>query len=413
MMQTTDAQWDIAPARSPLKALQIMRAECGLFRMVMTITSCLIAGFLFAGLLFLRAPKVYKSKCTFLVVDLPFARPSGAIDAETERALVQSLILSILNKNIKSAVAGSLGVSPDRIAFSGVDRPLSLKGHLPLANVEAGAIKNSRLGSITVESQDAEFSADVANHILGELGLFNSIGWRLHGMQSELNILKTQSDNLSQRLAEVVSGAAKSRQENMELESYLAKKLPLYSYPSFAQDSSMINLKTQLMIVESQYKYLASTSTRGPRLDGKKAELMILRNHLESMAMQLKDALRSNYQIQNKQAESLQSDLERIFKKSLALSEKASLLEHSFGDPVEMRRLASDPDLNARGPETNNVIDIVDKATPPTHPTSPILALYMMAGGILGLVMGVGLLFLQEVPEVRKIEESGRCPSEP
>ena len=396
MMQTTDAQWDIAPARSPLKALQIMRAECGLFRMVMTITSCLIAGFLFAGLLFLRAPKVYKSKCTFLVVDLPFARPSGAIDAETERALVQSLILSILNKNIKSAVAGSLGVSPDRIAFSGVDRPLSLKGHLPLANVEAGAIKNSRLGSITVESQDAEFSADVANHILGELGLFNSIGGRLHGMQSELNILKTQSDNLSQRLAEVVSGAAKSRQENMELESYLAKKLPLYSYPSFAQDSSMINLKTQLMIVESQYKYLAATSTRAPRLDGTKAELMILRN-----------------QIQNKQAESLQSDLERIFKKSLALSEKASLLEHSFGDPVEMRRLASDPDLNARGPETNNVIDIVDKATPPTHPTSPILALYMMAGGILGLVMGVGLLFLQEVPEVRKIEESGRCPSEP
>ena len=75
------------------------------------------------------------------------------MDAETQRQLVQSLILSIPSQGMRKAVAAELNVSDKDIAFTDRDRPVSLSGNdKSKANITVTATRNSRLGLVTAES---------------------------------------------------------------------------------------------------------------------------------------------------------------------------------------------------------------------------------------------------------------------
>jgi capsular polysaccharide biosynthesis protein len=407
-MRNEPTQWEIESSQdigSPLSLREIIRIYFSSFLIALI---CFIAGVALAWFSYLSATRVYEATGTFLVDELPFVQTLKQYDSETDRQLVQTLILSIANSEMRMAIEKRLDLPPGRIAFAGLDRAIQLKGREPEANVQVAFVKNSRMGSIMADSQSPEFAAKVVNAMLDELGLYNIVGGRLKAIQTSGGFAKTQADSTLQQLAEVIAERIKLSRELAEMENYLKQNLPLYAYPAFSQDSTLNNLKTQLILVESEYKYLASTSTRGQRLEGKASELKTLRAQLASQANNLAEALRAEYAIRSTQEQDLQANKLKAVEKLDSYSQESTRLAQSFGDPAKMRELSVE---NAKEGEvgTANMVVVVNRASPPSRPLRPQLLIYLLSGGALGGILGLGLaafvaLLDNSLKSVRQIE---------
>jgi len=390
-MNPPSAQWEVQPAPKlfgrPVSTRELLR---------IVFTSLVITGlFLTLGLavawrLYSEAPRAYQATGTFVVDELPFVQTLKQPDAETDRQLVQTLILSIANRDMRNAVAARLGVDEKRIAFGGIDRALTLQGTEPQANVEVTSVRNTRMGSISADSQDPEFAAAVVNAIIDELQLYNIIGGRIQAIQANARFIKAKAESMLQQLVDVSSQRIKLEKEKAEMDNFLKQKMPLSAFPSFSRDATMNNLKTQLILVESEYKFLAATATRGARLEGKAAELQTLQSQLASLANQLAEGLRAEFAIRLTQEQNLQADQKETDQKLDTLSQESTRLAQSFGDPSKMRALAAEK--NPEGPAgPANMIVVVDRASPPARPFRPKLVFYILLGGALGGMVGLGL----------------------
>ena len=293
-MPNPATQWEIEAPQGLFGRPVGPRELVGIFFVTSLIVAvCLAVGMLVSWNLFLTAPRAYLATGTFVVDELPFIQTLQQSDAETDRQLVQTVILSIANRDMRSAVESRLGLPAGRISLAGIDRPLKLTAREPEANVEVTSVKNSRMGSISAYSQNPEFAAKVVNTILDELQLYNLVGGKLKALQISSRFLKSKADSMLQQLVDVSAQRTKLEGQIAELENYVKQQLPLYSFPAFAEDATLNNLRTQLILVESEYQALAATSTRGQRLEGKTRELEALRSQLARQAENLAEALRA------------------------------------------------------------------------------------------------------------------------
>jgi capsular polysaccharide biosynthesis protein len=384
------AQWEVEPVRGifghPLPPRELVRMVVTVAILVTIFAS---GGLALAWMAYQKAPRAYQSTGTFVVDELPFVQKLQQVDAETDRQLVQTLILSIANREMQSAVVRRLDVPHGHIAFEGLDRPLPLKGGEPQANVSVTAVKNSRMGAITVESQDSAFAAQVVNAMLDELQLYNVVGGKLKALQTSTAFLKSQAESMLKQYVDVNAQRIKLEREKAEMENYLKQGLPISSFPAFAQDSTLNNLKTQLILVESEYKYLASTSTRGQRLEGKGMELQTLRAQLASQANNLAEGLRADFVIRRTQEEKLLADRQLAARQLEQLAQESTRLAQSFGDPILMKKLAAERPEEGAGPA--NMIVAVNRGSPSAQPFRPKAIFYLLLGGALGAMIGVGL----------------------
>src|SRR5690606_30419699 len=113
-----------------------------------------------------------------------------------------------------------------------------------------------------VTSQFPEFAAEVANAILSELRYYNVVAGRLKNIRRSLLLAKDKVDSLQKSLIVASEERIRLDQQNAELDAYALRDLPLDAFPSFAGDSTLNNLKTQLVLSDSEYKGLAATATR-------------------------------------------------------------------------------------------------------------------------------------------------------
>ena len=407
-MKNDQTQWEIEPLQGGMRTMAFRELLRIYFSSFLIALLGFAGGVILAWFAYLSATQVYEATGTFLVDELPFIQTVKQTDSETDRQLVQTLILSIANRDMRVAIEKRLDLLPGRIAFAGLDRAIRLKGDQPEANVQVSLVKNSRMGAISADSQSPEFAAKVVDAMLDELGLYNIVGGRLKAIQTSAGFSKAQADSTLQQLADVSAQRIRLEREVAEMENYLKQNLPLYAYPAFAQDSTLNNLKTQLILVESEYKYLASTSTRGQRLEGKEAELRTLESQLSSQASNLANALRAEYAIRFTQEQDLQANKLKAAQKLDSFSQESTRLAQSFGDPSLMRQLAAEnpPDGNVG---IANMVVVVNKASPPPRPIRPQLLLYLLFGGALGGMLGLGLATLialldNSVKSVRQIE---------
>ncbi len=366
---------------------------------IRTIVVAVIIGLMFSGVAYLMKTPGYRATGTILVDELPFVQTGKPGDAETERQLVQTLILSIANREMKLAVEKELDLPPGRVAFAGLDRKLCSTGSEPIANVQVAAVRSSRLGSVTADSQSPEFAARVVNAILGQLNLYNQIGGSLKAIQTSASLSKSQADNTVLQLADVSAQRIKLEQEKQQLENYLAKGFSLENYPVFAQDATLGNLKTQLFLVESEYRALASTSTRGARLEGKASELKSLRGQLSSYAKKLAESLRSEYAIRLSQEKDLQESKQKAAEKIDAYSQEAARIAQSFGNPEQMRLLASRNSGKSAKDGDANMIVVVNRASPPVKPYTPLLVVYLFLGASIGGLLGFCYAFMTSMAD--------------
>ena len=390
---------DILFGPSPLQAfINLVRKNIGL------ICLGLLVG-LFLGLgAYIVTPKVYQAKGTFLIDRLPFRIvQDGMSDAETERQLVQSLILSIPGEEMRKAVAARVGVAPTDIAFAQHNRSLALsKSHPLCANIDITAVRNSRLGIVTAESSDPEFATKVVNAVFSEIEVINQIAGRLLQIQSRLKLGQTQSENLIQALAAVSADRIKYEEQNQSLDQFLADKNPPEAFPAFNDDATLNNLKTQLILVSSEYDALAVQDTFGAKLAGKRAELdglrMQIKRHIDGLVAGLRTAL----QIARTREAAFKKDLDAVQQQSASFATLSAQLAKGIGD-FKLRE-----DLIANGDASlvseASVIVVVGPAYTISTPARPSLVLDLGFGICFGLALGTGVAFLRAQLRPRPVE---------
>lgn len=391
-----NSHWEIEPPNGPLAQGMSIRDIIQFFLSNFLILAGGLAIGLCLGLIAQNAiTPAYQSKGNFLVDEIPFVQTSGEVDSQTRRDVVQTLIMSTPNRDMQAAIERRLKIGPGRIAFSDLDLPVKLTGPIPKANLSVTPLKESRIGVIEATSQSPEFAADVVNAMLAELRLYNQIGGKFKTLQLDLQLSNTKAESTLKQLLDLTAQRIKLERENAELDNYLQQKLPLEGFPAFSKDATLNNIKTQLILVDSEYQSVASNATRGSRLVGRKAELDSLQVQLTRQAERLAAALRSEYEITLTQEKNLQEDFRKTKDHIDRLSADSARLAQSFGDPRAMEQLAAEPSDQPSGPA--NIIVVVDSATPQSKPVRPKLVLNLLLGGIFGLAVGVGLAMLRTV----------------
>ncbi len=349
--------------------------------------------------MFSITPKVYESSAKFIIDELPFNIREASADAETERQLVQTLIMSIPSQDMRVAVAKRLGISPSRIAFEEIDRRIALKGPVPAANVRVASTKNSRIGAITSRSQDPAFAADVANAVITELQLLNVIAGELKTVRQTIKLTRDQAEQLLKQFVDASGRRVEIEKQVAELDEYLKRKLPLEGFPAFSQDATLNNLKTQMILVDSEFESISASSTRGVRLEGKRAELQGLRAQIINQSKALANALQSQLAIAKTQEEVFKLQGENLQAQVSEAERRGARFLNSFGDPARIHQIIAEE----TGPpaETGNVIVPVDLAKEERRNVQPRLGLNLVLGAMLGTGLGLGISLLRAALDTR------------
>lgn len=351
---------------------------------------------------------VYRSTAQFVVDELPYYQSKERSDAETERQLIQTLILSIPSRDMEVTISQRLGIDTSQLAFTPLNPAIPLrKGHWA-ANVRIDAVQNSRIGRIQVTSQSPDFAAKVANAILEELRLYNIVAGHLNNLRRSIELAKDKTDSLQKSLIAASEERIKIDQQNVELDAYLKQGLPLEGFMAFSKDATLNNLKTQFILSESEYRGLAATATRGSRLESKKAELQALQNQLKTYLGQLVTGLHSDREIARTGEADLKSEFDKTKTQLDELVRAGSRFSQSFGDPTSMKALAAESSAGPGGPA--NVIVTVDRATPGKRPIKPKLWISLLGGLVFGTALGFGVALLRvlldnKITSARRIEQ--------
>jgi capsular polysaccharide biosynthesis protein len=351
---------------------------------------------------------VYESRAKFTINQLPFEMEDRAIDAETQRQMVQTLILGISSERMQQSVAEKLGIDPRDLSFREFEPSVSLQSTRARANIRVTAVRNSRMGVIRVQSQDPEFAARVANAIMEESKVLNVIGAQLLEYRRTRQIHRDQLNHLNQKFSEEQVQATQARELLGELERYLQEGKPLEYFPAFEQDATLNNLKTQLMLVESEYRRVASQSTRGARLEGKAAEVAALKQQMSDHAQNLAVSLRTKSESLLSNTRKMEQELRQMESQLDGEDRKGAQILDMFSHPERAKNLAVAMALPSA---SSNVLVVMDSASANRRPIRPILALNLVAGAVLGTALGLilplliqaGAIHLTRGEQVRKI----------
>jgi capsular exopolysaccharide synthesis family protein len=167
------------------------------------------------------------------------------------------------------------------------------------------------------------------------------------------------------------------------------------SLPAVVNNLLIQNLKIQLSRLEGQYANLASQATPDyPPVAQLHAQVLKVQGRLQKETSRIVESSRSRYRQALEKENELRSDLER--EKTQAMS----LKDASLRDAVLAREVATNralyrsvleriKALGMSGEAQITNISVVDTAETPLTPSSPKTALFLVMGGLLGLMLGI------------------------
>ena len=163
-------------------------------------------------------------------------------------------------------------------------------------------------------------------------------------------------------------------QQVEQMDEYLKQGLPLESFPAFATDATLNNLKTERLILQSDYAGLATSSSASPQLESKKAQLAEINKQIQQQVQMLTEGRGSQLaaiKIQEQQELKLRTEMQDILQNSHQISQKRAEWVHSFGDITTMKRMiAGDTNSPTRH---GSAIVVVNRAAPADRAISPRL----------------------------------------
>jgi succinoglycan biosynthesis transport protein ExoP len=326
-----------------------------------------------------------------------------------------------------------------------------------LNRLSVKAVRNTRLVSVSFQSESAPLAADVAN-TLAEVfiaytldakldaargatrflsGQMEEAGVKLRGSEESLrrflatnDILVTPADKgdvgvdlLTKELLAITEALAQAQSQRIAKESLLAqaRTQPAASLPAVLQSPVVIKLKQDLATFEGEYRKLGQLfGPDYPKMKRLAENIAELRDQLKNEAATIVQALRADYQAAlqtegdlGRRADEYRAAARRIANKmtqySLLKRDADANREHYTALLTRLKETGVSSAL-----ATSNV-SILDAAEVPQKPAKPMKALNLLIGVLGGLVGGIGLALVREhldtsIKDARHAETILRVP---
>lgn len=333
---------------------------------------------------------------------LPEATPGGASERAAKR---RELVLQALQKN--------LGVSPVRgsrlvtITYSSPDPALSAR------------ITNAFVENFIQSNLDRKFdSSSYARQFLEDL--ISQTKTKLEDSERQLVAYATQQQIINvndgsnnpgenQSLASnnlvALNGAlaqARAARVGAEEKWRQASSAALMSLPEVLENSAIQRMSENRATLEAQYQQQSARyRPEFPEMLQLKAQIDELDRQINVMARSIRDSIRGQYVVAANQERSLEGQVNGLKADVLDLRDR-TIQYNILQREVDTSRTLYDgllqryKEVGVTGGVTTNNISIVDRADPPSKPSSPKLLLNIALAMFLGLGLGVLAAFVLE-----------------
>ncbi len=313
------------------------------------------------------------------------------------------------------------------------------------------ALKDSRIIQVSYESNDPEQAARIANKLVENYKEFNfrekydftqqASGW----MQQQLDELRAKVEKSQQALVDyerqnlIISTGDKQSITDQRLqdlskdftaaENDLAQKQSLYELAKSNESQVGIIVQNELLQkLEDKYNdlkasYADALSQYGPnfpKVVRLRQQLSEMQSLIENERKQAVKKVYNDYLASVSRKDLLGKALAKQKEEVTQLNQRMiehNILKRDFDTNQQLyenllQRL-KDATLSASLQATN--IHVIDQATPPTNPIRPNKPRNLMAGLLVGMILGVTLAFMQEALDssVRSPEEAERLINAP
>ena len=301
-----------------------------------------------------------------------------------------------------------------KVAFSTPDRQLSAR----MANAHAQAYIRQGLARRTEANEEAQTFLEEK---LGELKA------RVDQSEAALNRYRRVNDVISlndkenivvERLVDLNKRLTDAEADRIGLESQvqLIRKRSYASLPAVVNSTLIQNLTAQAIRLEGEYANLATMFKPGyTRLDQLRVQAEDTRRRLNDEIQTVVEGIESSYLAAVAREKGLRATMKE--QKAAALRFKNASMDYTIlAREVDTNRQLYDNVLQrmketgvAAELRSSNVL-VVDKATPQRRPSSPKIMQSLLLAALLGLMGGVGVIFLREqlVDTLKSLEEAER-----
>ena len=301
-----------------------------------------------------------------------------------------------------------------KVAFSTPDRQLSAR----MANAHAQAyIRHGR-------DRRTQANAEAQAFLEGKLGELKE---RVNQSEAALNSYRQSKDVISlndrenvvvERLVDVNKHLTDAEAERIGLESQveLVRKRRYESLPAVGNNTLIQTLTAQAVQLEGEYANLAAMFKPGyARLDQLRVQVEATRRRLNAEIRTVVEGLESSYLAAVSREKRLRATMQA--QKAAALRFKNAAVDYAILErEVNTNRQLYDNVLQrmketgvAAELRSSNVL-VVDEAKPPRRPSSPKIPQSLILGALVGLLGGVGVIFLREHLDhtLKSLEEAER-----
>jgi capsular exopolysaccharide synthesis family protein len=301
-----------------------------------------------------------------------------------------------------------------KVVFSTSDRQLSAR----LANAHAQAYIRYGLERRTQANEEAQIFLE------GKLGELKA---RVNQSEAALNRYRQSKDVISlnekenvvvERLVDLNKHLTDAEADRIGLESQmqLIRKRRYESLPAVVNNTLIQTLTAQAVRLEGEYANLAAMFKPGyARLDQLRVQAEDTRRRLNDEIQTVVEGIESSYLAAVAREKGLRATMKE--QKAAALRFKNAAVEYAILErEVDTNRQLYDNVLQrmketgvAAELRSSNVL-VVDTATPPRRPASPKITQSLALAALLGLMGGVGVIFLREQLDhtLKSLEEAER-----
>ncbi len=224
--------------------------------------------------------------------------------------------------------------------------------------------------------------------------------------QTEIYNPENQAEVVRQKLTKYNAELASNQIEVNRLHSLLTRLQDLQSsgtdpmsLPELSQDPVLQDLNRQKVELERQLETAKVTLKPGnPAYQEKVSQLDTVRQRIREQVGLTTDSLRNQYALATRQETYLKGEIKRAEEESFAIGQATSRYDIVKTDSETKKRIYDlvTKTMNevALGAQLlSNNVAVLDYATPPLYPIRPRKRVDLAVGGIVGLMLGIGLVF--------------------
>jgi capsular exopolysaccharide synthesis family protein len=430
------------PARELQHYLDVLRKR---WRVVTTV---LVVSLAVAFVITIRMPNTYEATCSLVIESTAPQVLEGVKDviemAAATREFYTTQYRIIRSHAIAQRVIDRLGLASDATYFGSIDasQPANRDFMVErlLKKVKVVGVRDSHIANIQVSDVDPERATRIAN-AFADTYIEQNLDFKLEGARSAGTWLGEQTVDLRRKLESSEMELYKFRKERSLLDVGLDDKMGMTRQNLQSLNTKITDVKAKRIELESIRKLILAAKNNIsereslPEIRDNPVVQKLRENYLD--LLKIKADLESRYgekhpktetiehqmaSVQRDYAKELDDVLRAFDKRYQALVEtESSLLKwmsHEKQQALELakleteyRPLARDAEnngkvysqINQRQKEINltgmlkaNNVRILDRATPPRSPVSPLLSVNLPVGAVAGLLFGLLLAFTIE-----------------